>query len=97
MPSVQDLMQDERSPLSNIFKQVGIMQKLTQKLNPLLPIELKDQCTVVNLRTGTLVLGVKQQGLLSRVHYLKADLLAVLRASEVFQYVKDIKVIAISH
>jgi hypothetical protein len=90
-------MQDERSPLSNIFKQVGIMQKLTQKLNPLLPIELKDQCTVVNLRTGTLVLGVKQQGLLSRVHYLKADLLAVLRASEVFQYVKDIKVIAISH
>ena len=95
MPSVQDLMQDERSPLSNIFKQVGIMQKLTQKLNPLLPIELKDQCTVVNLRTGTLVLGVKQQGLLSRVHYLKADLLAVLRASEVFQYVKDIKVIAI--
>ena len=95
MPSVQDLMQDERSPLANIFKQVGIMQKLTQKLNPLLPIELKDQCTVVNLRTGTLVLGVKQQGLLSRVHYLKADLLAVLRASEVFQYVKDIKVIAI--
>ena len=95
MPSVQDLMQDERSPLANIFKQVGIMQKLTQKLNPLLPIELKDQCTVVNLRTGTLVLGVKQQVLLSRVHYLKADLLAVLRASEVFQYVKDIKVIAI--
>ncbi len=95
MPSVQDLMQDERSPLSNIFKQVGIMQKLTQKLNPLLPSELKDQCTVVNLRTGTLVLGVKQQGLLSRVHYLKADLLAILRASEVFQYVKDIKVIGI--
>jgi hypothetical protein len=95
MPSVQDLMQDERSPLSNIFKQVGIMQRLTQKLNPLLPIELKDQCTVVNLRSGTLVLGVKQQGLLSRMHYLKADLLAILRASEVFQYVKDIKVIAV--
>lgn len=95
MPSVQDLIQDKRSPLSNIFKQVEIMQKLTQKLNPLLPNELKNQCTVVNLRSGTLVLGVKQQGLLSRVHYLKADLLATLRASEVFQYVKDLKVIAI--
>ena len=96
MPSIQDMMQDQRSPLANIFKQASVMQSLSKKLNELVPAELKDQCMVVNLRAGTLVIGVKQQGLISRLHYLKADLLATLRKSEVFQYVKDIKVIVIS-
>jgi hypothetical protein len=93
MPSIQELMQDQRSPLANIFKQAQVMQNLTKKFNELVPPELKDQCSVINLRSGTLVLSVKHQGLISRIHYLKAELLALLRANEVFQYVKDIKVL----
>lgn len=93
MPSIHELIQDQRSPLAGIFKQVAVMQNLSKKLNQLLPAELKDQCMVVNLRSGILVLGVKQSGLVSRLHYLKADLLKTLRANEVFQYVRDIKVI----
>lgn len=93
MPSIQELIQDQKSPLASIFKQAAVMQNLSKKLNELLPSELKDQCTVVNLRAGTLVLGVKQQGLVSRLHFMKKDLLETLRASETFRYVKDLKVI----
>lgn len=97
MPSIQDLMHDDKSPLANIFKQAAVMQNLTKRLNEILPAELKGQCSVINLRTGTLVIGVKQQGLLSRMHYLKADLLKTLQASEVFKYVKNIKTLALTH
>lgn len=93
MPSVQDLMGDQRSPLANIFKQIEIMKKFDRSLKLVLPEELKNQCTAVNMRGGTLVISVKQQSLVSRFHYLKTDLLEKFKAHEQLRYVKDIKTV----
>jgi len=95
MPKIQELMRDQQSPLAYIFKQVRELERLTAALTPLLPPEFSGQCRVLNFRSGTLSLGVKQQALISRLYYLKADLIRSMQQTEAFRYVRAVKVLGI--
>lgn len=65
---------------STVLKQVRQHQALQQAIRASLPAELAEHVTLINLRGGTLILGCKQQGLVTTLRFCAPQLLTTVNA-----------------